>query len=145
MSVCQEEAKPAVPSVSQGALPPTPPGTMAFAVTCPGDVTPGGPMAVPPWDAKYGLASRYPSDGGLWRAGLGRAGGVTRVCVGCVDWIVGARGWFASAQSSGRDRHHIMASVNRYPRAVLSTPGTSGYRLSYKLLLRAVPLRWGIF
>ena len=27
MSVCHEEAKPAVPSVSQGALPPTPPGT----------------------------------------------------------------------------------------------------------------------
>ena len=38
-----------------------------------------------------------------------------------------------------------MASVNRYPRAVFSTQGTSGYRLSYKLLLRAVPLRWGIF
>ena len=97
MSVCQEEAKPAVPSVSQGALPPTPPGTMAFAVTCPGDVTPGGPMAVPPWGAKYGLASRYPSEGGCGvRASAGREGGVTRVCVGCVDWIVGARGWFAS-------------------------------------------------
>ena len=34
------------------------------------------------------------------------------------------------------------------PRTVLSTPGTSGYRLSYKRVLRAVlqkPLRSGIF
>ena len=42
----------------------------------------------------------------------------------------------------------VMASVKRYPCAVLSTPGTSGYRLSYKRVLRVVPhkpLRSGIF
>ena len=42
----------------------------------------------------------------------------------------------------------VMASVKRYPRAILSTPGTSGYRLSYKRVLRVVPhkpLRPGIF
>ena len=41
-----------------------------------------------------------------------------------------------------------MASGNRYPRAVLSTPGTSGYRLSYKRVLRVLPhkpLGSGIF
>ena len=46
------------------------------------------------------------------------------------------------------DGASVIASVNRYPRMVLSTPGTSGYRLSYKQVLRAVPhkpLRWGIF
>ena len=44
---------------------------------------------------------------------------------------------------------HVMASVKVYPRAILSTPGTSGYRLSYKMVLRAVvphkALRSGIF
>ena len=34
---------------------------------------------------------------------------------------------------------HFMASVKRDPRAILSTPGTSGYRLSYKWVLRVVP------
>ena len=41
-----------------------------------------------------------------------------------------------------------MASVKRYPRAILNTPGTSGYYISYNRVLRAVlqkPLRWGIF
>ena len=33
---------------------------------------------------------------------------------------------------------HLMTSVKRYPRAVLSTPGTSGYRLSYKSILTEV-------
>ena len=33
-------------------------------------------------------------------------------------------------------RRYLMASVKRYPRAILSTPGTSGYRLSYKRVLR---------
>ena len=40
------------------------------------------------------------------------------------------------------------ASVTRYPRTILSTLGTSGYRLSYKRLLRVVPNkppRSGIF
>ena len=43
---------------------------------------------------------------------------------------------------------YIMASVKIYPRAILSTPGTSGYRLSYKMVRRAVPHkppRSGIF
>ena len=31
------------------------------------------------------------------------------------------------------------ASVKRYPRAILSTPGTSGYDISYKRVLRATP------
>ena len=35
--------------------------------------------------------------------------------------------------------NYFMASVKRYPRMVLSTPGTSGYRLSYKRVLRVVP------
>ena len=34
---------------------------------------------------------------------------------------------------------HIMTSDKGYPRMVLSTPGTSGYRLSYKQVLRALP------
>ena len=33
----------------------------------------------------------------------------------------------------------IRASVKRYPRAILSTPGTSGHRLPYKCVLRALP------
>ena len=37
------------------------------------------------------------------------------------------------------DEEDFMTSVKRYPRVVLSTPGTSGYRLSYKQVLRAVP------
>ena len=46
------------------------------------------------------------------------------------------------------DQEYNMASVERYPRATLSTPGTSGYYISYNRVLRAVlqtPLRWGIF
>ena len=34
---------------------------------------------------------------------------------------------------------YIMASVKIYPRAILSTPGTSGYEISCKRVLRAVP------
>ena len=63
-----------------------------------------------------------------------------------------ALAWRARTTAGRKHRirvHHIIASVKiiLYPRAVLSTPGTSGYRLSYKLVLRAVPptpLRWGI-
>ena len=49
-----------------------------------------------------------------------------------------------------RSRHQIVsrASVKIYSRAILSTPGTSGFRLSYKRVLRVVPhkpLRSGIF
>ena len=43
---------------------------------------------------------------------------------------------------------YVTASVERCPRAILSTPGTSGYDISYNKVLRAVPhktLRWGIF
>ena len=46
------------------------------------------------------------------------------------------------------NNNEITASVKIYPRAILSTPGTSGYYISYKRVLRAVlqkPLRWGIF
>ena len=32
-----------------------------------------------------------------------------------------------------------MASFKRYPRTILSTLGTSGYEISYKRVLRAVP------
>ena len=42
----------------------------------------------------------------------------------------------------------FMASVKIYPRAILSTPGPSGFYISYNRVLRAVlqkPLRWGIF
>ena len=45
----------------------------------------------------------------------------------------------ANARRRLRRTRQVIASVKRYPRAVLSTPGTSGYRLSYKLVLRAVP------
>ena len=41
----------------------------------------------------------------------------------------------------------FMASVNIYPRAILSSPGSSRYSISYNMVLRAVlqkPLRWGI-
>ena len=41
-----------------------------------------------------------------------------------------------------------MASVKRCPRAILSTPGTSGYYISNNRVLRAVlqkPLRWVSF
>ena len=44
--------------------------------------------------------------------------------------------------------NNTRASVKRYPRAILSTPGTSGYYISYNRVLRVVlqnPLRWGIF
>ena len=43
---------------------------------------------------------------------------------------------------------YVIASVKIYPRAILGTPGTSGYRVSYKRVLRVVPhkpLRPGIF
>ena len=65
---------------------------------------------------------------------------------------------YALAQSrhhSCRVRTHVLtalckirASVKRYPRTILSTPDTSGYRLSYKRVLRTVPHkppRGGIF
>ena len=49
--------------------------------------------------------------------------------------------WFDPKVSSG-------PRLKRYPRAILSTPGTSGYYITYNRVLRAVlqkPLRWGIF
>ena len=46
----------------------------------------------------------------------------------------------ASACKSGiHAPTEIMTSVQRYPRTILSTPGTSGYRLSYKQVIRVVP------
>ena len=38
-----------------------------------------------------------------------------------------------------RVRFYFIASVKRYPRTILSTPGTSGYDISYKSVRRAVP------
>ena len=43
---------------------------------------------------------------------------------------------------------HFMASVKRYPRAILRTPGTSGYYISYNRVPKAViqnSLGWGTF
>ena len=39
----------------------------------------------------------------------------------------------------------VIASVKIYPRAILSTPGTSGHYISYKRVLAVLkkPLRWG--
>ena len=46
-----------------------------------------------------------------------------------------------------RHVHQFRASAKTYPRAILGTPATSGYRLLYKMVLRAVPHkppRWDI-
>ena len=54
------------------------------------------------------------------------------------------RNYFAQTGSYTEDlvracHLEYIASFKRYPRTILSTPGTSGYRLSYKRVLRAVP------
>ena len=54
----------------------------------------------------------------------------------------------ARRRTVGAFAGHIRTSVKIYPRAILSTPGTCGYAISYKLVLRVVPqkpLRSGIF
>ena len=64
--------------------------------------------------------------------------GAARACVAAEVVVVEGAGLTAN----------IRASVKRYPRAILSTPGTSGYYISYNRVLRAVlqkPLRCGIF
>ena len=62
--------------------------------------------------------------------------------------VVGGHWDGTDVEADARLRQQVMASVKIHPRKILSTPGTSGYRLSCKGVLRAVPhkpLRSGIF
>ena len=61
------------------------------------------------------------------------------VSVFWVLWaLLGTPGYLSTHLGVLRKRC-AMASVKKYPRVVLSTPGTSGYHLLYKQVLRAVP------
>ena len=72
--------------------------------------------------------------------------GLRGACFCHIPWqkhVVGL-GWRAAAP---RASEHVIASVNIYPRAILTTPGTPGYYISYSRVRRAVlqkPLRWAI-
>ena len=70
---------------------------------------------------------------GIWEQARGRTSGMAR------------SGEHRAVQLPGA---YTIASVKIYPRAILITPGTSGYYISYNRVLRAVlqkPIRWGMF